>query len=66
MWVERNKVKPGNNTFIKQAWTNASKKSSSKFPSLKIISKYVKLYCEYSSLNSLKYLADSRKSWYER
>jgi len=60
MWIKKNKVKP--KTFITQAW----KKNSKKFPRLKIISKYLKLYCEYSTLNSLKYLADSQKPWFER
>lgn len=63
MWVERNKVKAKNNTFIKQAWmTKVSEKSSR----LKTILKYLKLYCKHSSINSLKYLVDSQRPWFER
>jgi len=62
MLVEKDKVKPKNNTFIKQAWmTKISEKSR-----LKTILKYLKLYCSYSSINSLKYLVDSQRPWFER
>lgn len=64
MWIKKNKVKP--KTFITQAWKKNSKKLTTKFPRLKIISKYLKLYCKYSTLNSLKYLVDSQKPWFER
>lgn len=66
MWIEKNKVNPKNNIFITQAWTKESKKPPSTFSRLKIISKYLKLYCRYSSLNSLKYLSDSQRPWFER
>ena len=62
MLVEKDKVKPKNNTFMKQAWmTKISEKSR-----LKTILKYLKLYCSYSSINSLKYLVDSQRPWFER
>ncbi|XP_011066243.1 PREDICTED: uncharacterized protein LOC105153217 [Acromyrmex echinatior] len=41
--------------------TKVSKKSSR----LKIISKYLKLYYEYSTINSFKYFADSQRPWFE-
>lgn len=67
MWIDENKVKPKNNIFVTQTWkTRNLEKSLTKFSRLKIISKYLKLYCEYSSLNSLKYLADSQRPWFER
>lgn len=66
MWIEKNKVNSKNNIFITQAWTKDLEKSPSKFSRSKIISKYLKLYCQYSTLNSLKYLADSQRPWYER
>ncbi|KAG5309983.1 PPK28 protein, partial [Acromyrmex insinuator] len=63
MWFEKNKIKSKNNTFfIKQWMTKVSKKSSR----LKIISKYLKLYYEYSTINSFKYFADSQRPWFER
>ncbi|XP_018403978.1 PREDICTED: sodium channel protein Nach-like [Cyphomyrmex costatus] len=61
MWFGRNKIKPKNNTFIRQWMTKYSEKS----PRLKVISQYLKLYYEYSTINSLKYLADSRRPWFE-
>ncbi|KAG5323177.1 NACH protein, partial [Pseudoatta argentina] len=63
LWVERNKVKPKSNTFIKQAWMI---KVSDKSPRLKTTLKSLKLYCIYSSVNSLKYLVDSQRPWFER
>jgi len=63
MWFEKNKIKSKNNIFfIKQWMTKDSKKS----PPLKIISKYLKLYYEYSTINSFKYFADSQRPWFER
>lgn len=67
MWIDKNKVKPKNNTFVTRAWmTRNLEKSPTKFSRLKIISKYLKLYCKYSNLNSLKYLTDSQRPWFER
>ncbi|KYN16497.1 Sodium channel protein Nach [Trachymyrmex cornetzi] len=63
MWFEKNKIKPKNNSFFIKHWmTKVSKKS----PCLKIISKYFKLYYEYSTINSFKYFADSQRPWFER
>ncbi|KYN23420.1 hypothetical protein ALC57_04294 [Trachymyrmex cornetzi] len=63
MWIERNKVKSKNNTFIKQArMTKISEKSWR----LKTILKCFKFYCRHSSINSLKYLIDSQRPWFER
>ncbi|KAG5312443.1 NACH protein, partial [Acromyrmex insinuator] len=63
MLVERDKIKPKSNTFIKQAWMIKVSEKSSR---LKTILKYLKLYCNYSSINSLKYLVDSQRPWFER
>lgn len=66
MGIEKNKVKPKNDIFMTQAWTKDLEKSPSNIPKSKIILKYLKLYCKYSSLNSLKYLADTQRPWFER
>ncbi|XP_077258876.1 sodium channel protein Nach [Temnothorax americanus] len=65
MWIEKNKVKPKNNIFITKSWMTKDLEKSELSRS-KIVSKYIKLYCQYSSLNSLKYLADSQRPWFER
>ncbi|XP_011872444.1 PREDICTED: sodium channel protein Nach-like [Vollenhovia emeryi] len=64
MWKETNKVKPKNDIFTTQARTKDSEKSPLKLSEISL--KYLKLYCEYSSLNSLKYLADTQRPWFER
>ncbi|XP_039303457.1 sodium channel protein Nach-like [Solenopsis invicta] len=65
MWSEENEVK-SKNTFTTQ-WMKINHSSEkSVFPRLTMILKYLKLYCRNSSLNSLKYLADSQRPWFER
>ncbi|KYN23422.1 Sodium channel protein Nach [Trachymyrmex cornetzi] len=63
MLVEKDKFKPKNNTSIKQAWMTKVLEKSLR---LKAILKYLKLYCSHSSINSLKYLVDFQRPWFER
>ncbi|XP_029664876.1 sodium channel protein Nach-like [Formica exsecta] len=66
MWAEKDSFKRKRNIAVTQAWISKdSQRSPTKYRSLKIILKYLKLYCQYSSLSSLKYLADSQKTWFE-
>lgn len=66
MWTEKDQIKRRKN-LATQAWiTKDFPRSPTKFRSCKVILKYLKLYCQYSSLSSLKYLADSKKTWFER
>ncbi|XP_070517513.1 sodium channel protein Nach-like [Cardiocondyla obscurior] len=62
MLVERNKVRP-RNTFVRRAW---QKKNSESISKSRTATKYLKLYCQYSSLNTLKYLVDSQRPLFER
>lgn len=67
MWAKKDSFKRKRNIAVTQAWISKdSQRSPTKYRSLKIILKYLKLYCQYSSLSSLKYLADSQKTWFER
>ncbi|XP_050461487.1 sodium channel protein Nach-like [Cataglyphis hispanica] len=67
MWAEKDQIKRKKNIAVTQAWMSKdSQRSSTKYRSFKIILEYLKLYCQYSSLSSLKYLADSQKTWFER
>lgn len=40
--------------------------SSTKSQRIKIILKYLKLYCEHTSIVGVKYLAEPQKAWWER
>ncbi|KAL6447584.1 hypothetical protein ACFW04_000050 [Cataglyphis niger] len=67
MWAEKERIKRKKNIAVTQAWTSKdSQRSLTKYRSFNIILEYLKLYCQYSSLSSLKYLADSQKTWFER
>ncbi|XP_029165018.1 sodium channel protein Nach-like [Nylanderia fulva] len=66
MWIKKNQIIHRKNVAT-QVWsTKGFPKSPTKYRSCKVILKYLKLYCQYSSLNSLKYLVDSNKTWFER
>lgn len=66
MWTEKDQIKRRKN-IATQTWISKdSQRSPRKFRSFKVILKYLKLYCQYSSISSLKYLADSKKTWFER
>ncbi|EFN80350.1 Sodium channel protein Nach [Harpegnathos saltator] len=65
MWAEGDWIKPKNQ--VKHAWTTRnSRKSRRKFHCsfFKVLLKYLKFYCQYSSLAGIKYLANSR-TWPE-
>ncbi|KAH0947138.1 hypothetical protein HN011_007794 [Eciton burchellii] len=66
MWRQQDRIKSKNDIIIPQAWARTSKNSQKlpRFWSLKIIFTYLKLYCEYSSLDALKYLV--KRNWLER
>nr|XP_012232562.1 PREDICTED: sodium channel protein Nach-like [Linepithema humile] len=64
MLTKKEQLKSKNNIATTQAWTlEDSQKPLTKF---KIFLKYLKLYCQYSSISSFKYLVDSKKTWIER
>ncbi|XP_039302376.1 sodium channel protein Nach-like isoform X1 [Solenopsis invicta] len=65
MWSENNKVKGKENTITKKGGVTKNSERS-KLSRMKMISKYIKFYCHYSTLNGLKYLANSRRPWFER
>lgn len=67
MWIEKDRIKSKNNIVVTQAWVPKDlQRLPIKFRSFKVILKYLKLYCQYSSLTSFKYLVDSQRSWFER
>ncbi|XP_014487995.1 PREDICTED: sodium channel protein Nach-like [Dinoponera quadriceps] len=67
MWAEGDWIKSKNQVTVAHAWTTRnSRRSRSKFSCsfFKVVLKYLKFYCQYSSLAGIKYLANSR-TWTE-
>jgi len=64
MWAKKRRIKSKNNITTAQAWM--SEDLQSPLTKYQVLMKYLKLYCQYSSISSFKYLVDSKKTWVER
>lgn len=68
MWTDRDWIIAKNQVNVARTWKtgNSRKPRAKPRPSIcKVILKYCKFYCQYSSLAGIKYLASSR-NWFER
>lgn len=64
MWAKKKRIKPKSNIATTQPWK--SEDSQRSVTKCKVLLKYMKLYCQHSSINSFKYLIDPKKTWIER